>query len=126
LTTAIWVVVPKIISGIIATATPLVRLPGGVGVSPPNPWAIAVDRLSPFPNSEPADHLILFALYFLVWASFIGYRAFMMPQLGTPFYVSYGTLSVLAWFFWRAMYRRRRRSPDLAPRRRTRTDEGNT
>jgi len=169
LTTAIWVVFPKIISGIIATATPLVRLPGGVVVSPPNPWSIAVDRLSPFPNSEPANHLILYALYFLVWAVFMGYRALkwwntvpterfgstffypqlwnfyyallalvsayvmalilsqpLMPQLGTPFYVSYGTLSVLAWFFWRAMYRRRRRSPDRAATRPTRMDEGNT
>jgi hypothetical protein len=169
LTTAIWVVVPKVISGIIATATPLVHLPGGVVVSPPNPWAIAVDRLSPFPNSEPADHLILFALYFLVSTVFIGYRAFkwwnavpterfgstffypqlwnfyyallalvsafvmalilsqpLMPQRGIPFYVSFGTLSVFAWFFWRAMYRRRRRPPNLAARRRTRMDEGNT
>lgn len=75
-TAALWAVFPKILASVMAVATPFVRLPSGVQVMLPNPWATAVDRLSPFPNIEPTHHLALYGLYFLVWAVFMGYSAF--------------------------------------------------
>lgn len=79
--TAIWVTVPRIASGILAAATMPPIQANNIGAPqavPPLPNVLVgvVDRLSPFPQTEPMHHLVLYALYFLAWAVFMVYWAF--------------------------------------------------